>query len=409
MLAEQPLPCKLLQRNVAPWLVEIARARTVRLWAIGIPEDVAQIGRAMATRAIQPGGATERPFRVLHVEAFSTSLGPRPEVVAQLGTIDKTEAVVDKTEAVVDKTGAVTVKVHLRPSRPQCPVDLVALRPTAEGHVTCAEASGAVRPGGRLLSQGPIEDPIGLWPLEESRRLLYKPGPRAEISAIEQAEYINSLVMSHLGLAQALARRFQSRGEPREELEQVSFTALSACAQRFDPTRGVPFGGYAAQSVLGELKRHFRDRTWGAHVARPVQERYLALKEAREALSQSLRRTPNVGEVAAHLKVRDEDIVEAMEAGSSYWPLSLDRPHPQSGEGIDVECPEDAIEHAIDLDSLATAIARLPALERLAIRRYFFEEKTQQAIGTELGVSQMQVSRIITRAVALLRTSFVEG
>ena len=392
MPAEQPLPCRLLQRHVAPWLVEIARARTVRLWAVGSPEDVAQIGRAMATRAKQPKGTGALP---LHVEAFATSQGSGPEAAAQLGTIDN--------------TGTVRVDVHLWPSRPECPVDLVSLRQTAKGHVSCTEAGGAVRPGGRLLSHGPVEEPIGLWPLEESGRLLYKPGPRSEIHDVEQAEYINSLVTSHLGLAQALARRFHSRGEPREDLEQVAFTALSACARRFDPTRGVPFGGYAAQSVLGELKHHFRDRTWGAHVARPVQERYLALKEAKEALSQSLGRTPKVGEVAAHLNLRDKDIVEAMEAGSSYRPLSLDRPHPHSGEGIDVECPEDAIEHAIDLDNLAAAIPRLPSLERLAIRRYFFEEKTQQAIATELGVSQMQVSRIISRAVAFLRTSFVES
>ena len=392
MAADQPLPCRLLQRNVAPWLVEIARARTVRLWAVGSPGDVAQIGRAMATRAKQPKGTGARPLRI---EAFATSQGPRSEAAPTLGTIDG--------------TGDIRVNVHLWPSRPEYPVDLVLLRQTTEGHVSCAEAGSAVRPGGRLLSYGPIEEPIGLWPLEESGRLLYKPGPRGEVPAAEQAEYISSLVTSHLGLAQALARRFHSRGEPREELEQVAFTALSACARRFDPTRGVPFGGYAAQSVLGELKRHFRDRTWGAHVARPVQERYLALKEAREALSQSLGRTPKVGEVAAHLNVREEDVVEAMEAGSSYWPLSLDRPHPHTGEGIDVECPEDAIEQAMDLNNLATAIPRLPALERLAITRYFFEEKTQQAIATELGVSQMQVSRIISRAVASLRTSFVES
>ena len=189
----------------------------------------------------------------------------------------------------------------------------------------------------------------------------------------------------------------------------MALAALTACARRHDPSRGVPFGGYAAQSVLGELKRHFRDCTWGAHVARPVQERYLALKEAREALYQSLKRAPKVSEVAAHLHVSEEEVIEAMEAGSSYWPLSLDQPHLRGGEGADIECPEDAIERAADLDNLAAALPQLSALERLAIRRYFFEEKTQQRIASEIGISQMQVSRIISRAIAHLRQTFVDA
>lgn len=390
MLGGQPWPHRLLQRNVAPWLVGIAETRAVRLWAAGSPEDLVQIGRAMVTRAGHPGTAPARP---LQVEAFATSPAPRQDLTAQL--------------AALAGRGA-AVRVDLRPSPPESPVDLVSLGPAPGGGTSCAEACGAVRPGGRLLSHGPLEEASGFFPLDESGQLLMKPGPKGELPEAERAEYYNSLVTSHLGLAQALASRFEGRGEPREELEQVALAALTACARRYDPGRGVPFGGYAAQSVLGELKRHFRDCTWGAHVARPVQERYLALKEARESLYQSLKRTPKVSEVAAHLHVTDEEVVEAMEAGSSYWPLSLDRPHPSSGERTDIECPEDPIEHATDLDNLAAAIPQLTPLERLAIGRYFFEEQTQQSIADEIGVSQMQVSRIISRAVAHLRRSFVD-
>ena len=393
MLGGQPWPRRLLQRNVAPWLLGIAETRAVRLWAVGSPEDLVQIGRAMATRAAHPSTAPARPLRV---EAFATSPAPHEDVTAQLAAIAG------------PGRQAVKVRMDLRPSPPESPVDLVSLGAAPESGISCAEACGAVRPGGRLLSHGPLEEPVGLWPLDESGQLLMKPGRQGELPEPERAEYNNSLVTSHLGLAQALASRFDRRGEPREELEQVALAALTACARRYDPSRGVPFGGYAAQSILGELKRHFRDCTWGAHVARPVQERYLALKEARESLYQSLKRAPKVSEVAAHLHVTEEEVVEAMEAGSSYWPLSLDRPRLRSGEGADIECPEDAIERATDLDNLVAAIPQLSPLERLAIRRYFFEEQTQQSIANEIGVSQMQVSRIISRALAHLRRSFVD-
>ena len=393
MLTEQPWPRSLLRRNVAPWLIGIAEARAVRLWAVGNPHDLVQIGRAMAARAARVGapGAPE-----LRVEALTTSPVPEREIAARLAEV----------------SGAlhppVTVSMHLEARPPKRPVDLVALSQTASEGISCAEACNALRPGGRLLSHQPIGRATGLWPLDESGQLLYKPGAKVDVSGNERAEYRNALVTSHLGLARALARRFDGRGESREELEQVALAALTACARRYDPDRGVPFGGYAAQSVLGELKRHFRDCTWGAHVARPVQERYLALKEAREALSQSLGRSPKVNEVAAHLHVTEEQVIEAMEAGSSYWPLSLDRPQLRSGEDLDVECPEDAIERATDLGTLAAAIPHLSPTERFAIRRYFFEERTQQSIANEIGVSQMQASRIISRAVAHLRASFVE-
>ena len=119
--------------------------------------------------------------------------------------------------------------------------------------------------------------------------------------------------------------------------------------------------------------------------------------------------------MAAHLHLTDDEIVEAMEAGHSYWPLShsywplsLDRPHSRSGENIDVQTSDDAIERVTDLDNLAAAIPQLPDLERFAVQRYFFEERTQHSIANELGISQLQVSRLISRAVSYLRESFVD-
>lgn len=393
MLTGQPWPRKLLQYDVVPWLVAIARARPVKLWAVGGPEDLVQICGAMATRAAHPCLSSTKGIRV---EAFATAPGPRDELAVELA------------RASGAGHGLATITVELSPRAPQGFVDLVSLR-RGNQRGSAAEACAAVRPGGRLLSDKPMEETIGLWRLDKSGQLLYKAGPKGQVPRHERKDYENSLVVSHMGLARALARRFEGRGEQREELEQVALAAMAACARRYDPTRGVPFGGYAAQSVLGELKRHFRDRTWGAHVSRPLQERYLALKEARESLSQSYGRSPTVTEVSAHLHSTEEEVLEAMEAGSTYLPLSLDRPCPSTGESIDLKCPDDAIEHAIDLDNLATALPNLEPLEKLAIKRYFFQEQTQQSIADEIGVSQMQVSRIVSRAVARLRASFVDA
>lgn len=384
----QPWPRRLLRRNVAPWLVTIARTRPVRLWLVGNAQDLVQISRSMADHG------SEATVTDLQVQAFATP--PLHPVAAQL------------VRECRERSRQGMVKVDLFPRTPERPVDLVSLRQTVAKGISYSEVSEAVRPGGRLLSEEPVPESTRLWPLDESGRLFYKPDPRANQSGRDRADYENSLVSSHIGLAKALARRFEGRGEPREELQQVALTALTACARRYDPTRCVPFGGYAAQSVLGELKRHFRDCTWGAHVARPVQERYLALKSAREILTQSYGRAPKVIEVAAYLHATEDEVIEAMEAGSSYWPLSLDRPCLRTGEGIDVECSEDSMEHSVDLQNLAAAIRKLSPLGRLVVRRYFFEERTQQAIAAELGVSQMQVSRIIKRAVGQLRAGFAD-
>jgi RNA polymerase sigma-B factor len=344
--------------------------------------------------ASQAKSALATPRQQLRLEAFITLQAPKEDLV--LRSVNERCA----------RPRPALVTMELKVSRPEAPVDFVAVREAGAEEVSCTELCRTLRPGGRLLTHVPVEESTGLWPLDETRQLFYKPRAHDEVPEQERGDYNRALVTSHLQLARALARRFEGRGEPREDLEQVAVAALTACARRYDPERGVPFGGYAAQNVLGELKRHFRDRTWGVHVTRPVQERYLALKQAKEHLSQHLGREPSVTEVAAHLHATDEQILEAMEAGSSYWPLQLDK-ELRTG-GIEIAYPEDPIELATDLDNLRAAIPRLPPLERLAIQRYFFEERTQQSIASEIGVSQMQVSRILSHTVARLRESFVE-
>ena len=125
-------------------------------------------------------------------------------------------------------------------------------------------------------------------------------------------------------MARALAHRFLHRGEPADELEQVALLALVKASRRFDPTRNNTFATYATVSILGELKRHFRDKTWMLRVPRSTQELYLAIKEAREELGHELGRTPTAGQIAARLEVGEDAVLEALEAGGTYWTTSLD-------------------------------------------------------------------------------------
>jgi RNA polymerase sigma-B factor len=217
----------------------------------------------------------------------------------------------------------------------------------------------------------------------------------------------NELIETHRGLAHHLARRYASRGEPFDDLLQVALLGMLKAVERFDPERGVEFATFAAATVEGELKRHFRDRTWSVHVPRGVQERHLRLSGASERLAQQLGRAPTVGELAAELEVRDEDVLEAMEAGAAYRSSSLDAPG-RSGDprGLFERflSQEDASFDAAERrDTVARLVAQLSERERFIVEQYFFGERTQSDIGAQLGISQMHVSRLLARALARLR------
>lgn len=236
-------------------------------------------------------------------------------------------------------------------------------------------------------------------PAEEARRF-------AEYARRPTPELRDEIVRTHLPLAVHLARRYVEHGVPLDDLVQVASLGLMQAVDRFDPDRGFAFATFAAPTILGELKRHFRTRTWDAHVPRRVQELYLALNTFIEQLGHRLGRSPTIGELAAAARVSEEEVLEAIEAGESYHAQALDGP---SG------FPDDEVRAAIARPDLDLGVAddrllvellldALPPREQLIVRLAFFEGMTQRDIATRLGISQMHVSRLLKRSLEALRT-----
>jgi RNA polymerase sigma-B factor len=215
------------------------------------------------------------------------------------------------------------------------------------------------------------------------------------------------LIEAHLGLAEYLARRFNNRGEPLDDLVQVASTGLIKAVDRFEPERGLEFSTYATHTIVGELKRHFRDKGWAVRVPRRMQELHLRLSALVSTLNQDLGRSPTIPEIAAAAGVSEEEVLEAMEAGQAYRFTSLDAPVPgeDSGGSLATSLGEDDVtmvdvEHRVALSPL---LAKLPARQQKIIHLRFFEGLTQSEIATRLGISQMHVSRLLARSLAQLR------
>ncbi|MFN8035456.1 MAG: SigB/SigF/SigG family RNA polymerase sigma factor [Acidimicrobiia bacterium] len=217
----------------------------------------------------------------------------------------------------------------------------------------------------------------------------------------------NELVMEHADLARYLARRFRSRGESPEDLEQVALLGLVKAIERFDPERGLSFSAFATPTVLGELKRHFRDHTWSVRVPRALQEAALDVNTAIAELSQSLGHSPTVADVARHTGRSEESVLEAMEANRAYHATSLD-----VAAGDDDGPPplvdqfgrrDDRLADFEDRVTIEALLAVLPEREQRILRLRFFGGLTQSEIAVRLGISQMHVSRLIARALDRLR------
>ena len=235
----------------------------------------------------------------------------------------------------------------------------------------------------------------------EDRRLLeryHRQGDRAARDAI---------VARFLPLARQLARRYAGAGEPLDDLIQVASLGLVKAVDRFDPDRAVAFSSFAVPTILGELKRHFRDKGWSVRVPRDLQELALRLERVAEELSRELARAPTPAELATRLGVSEEDVLEAREAAHAYRAVSLDRPRTDdedSGPNVaDAMGGEDPgfgrAEDAATVDQLLRVLA---PREREVLRLRFVEDLTQQEIGERIGVSQMHVSRLIRQAIARL-------
>jgi RNA polymerase sigma-B factor len=211
------------------------------------------------------------------------------------------------------------------------------------------------------------------------------------------------LVEAHLGLARQVARRFSNRGEALDDLIQVAMMALLKALDRYDPDRGVKFSTYATSSMTGELKRHFRDHAWAIRVPRSLQELHLSTNEAVETLRQQLGRSPTVGEIADYLGEPPDEVVLAIEAGRAYRVHSLDAPAPGEDRTIEVGDDDPEFDGADERHDLSPMLARLPRRERRILHLRFAEGLTQSEIADRVGLSQMHVSRLLSRSLAELR------
>ena len=223
----------------------------------------------------------------------------------------------------------------------------------------------------------------------------------------ERLRIRSELVELHLPLVEYLARRFRNRGEWLDDLTQVATIGLIKSIDRFDLGRGVEFSTYATPTIVGEIKRHFRDKGWAVRVPRRLQELKLALTKAISDLAQRLGRAPTVAELAAHLQMSQEDVLEGLESANAYSTVSLDAPDsgdedaPAVAESLGMV--DDALEGVEYRESLKPLLERLPPREKRILLLRFFGNMTQSQIATELGISQMHVSRLLARTLAQLR------
>ena len=215
----------------------------------------------------------------------------------------------------------------------------------------------------------------------------------------------NELVQQHMRLAESLAARFSDRGEPLDDLRQVALVGLLKAVERFDPARGVQFTSFATPTVVGELKRHFRDRGWAVRVPRRVQELHLRLRGLVATLSQELGRAPNTNEIAERAGVLPEDILEAAEAGTLYRLSSLDSQRPDSdGEPAvaTIGAPDPELQTIDERMAVEELLSLLPDREQQIVYLRFFEGLTQAEIADRIGISQMHVSRLLAKSLEVL-------
>jgi RNA polymerase sigma-B factor len=221
----------------------------------------------------------------------------------------------------------------------------------------------------------------------------------------EHQEVRERLVEMHLPLVEYLARRFAGRGEPLDDLVQVGTIGLIKAVDRFDIGRGVEFSTYATPTVVGEIKRHFRDKGWTVRVPRRLQELRAALTTATADLTQLLGRSPTVAELARHLKLGEEEVLEGLESANAYTAISLEAGDGEGGLSVAETLGEDddALEGVEYRESIKPLVDALPARERRILLLRFFGNLTQSQIAADLGISQMHVSRLLARTLAQLR------
>jgi RNA polymerase sigma-B factor len=223
----------------------------------------------------------------------------------------------------------------------------------------------------------------------------------------------DALVHLHLPLVEHCARRFRNRGEPLEDLVQVGTIGLIKSIDRFDSDRGVEFSTYATPTIIGEIKRYFRDKGWAIRVPRRLQELRMQIGSVTAELTQSLGRSPTPRELAESIGCTVEEIIEGIESSNAYSTLSLDA----TDDGDDstatmldaIGMDDEGLEHVEIRESIKPLLDRLEAREKKILLLRFFKNMTQSQIAEEIGVSQMHVSRLLNRTLEQLRTSLEES
>jgi RNA polymerase sigma-B factor len=216
------------------------------------------------------------------------------------------------------------------------------------------------------------------------------------------------LITMHLPLVRFLARRYANRGEPMDDLVQAGCIGLVKAVDRFDANRGLEFSTYAAPTILGEIRRHFRDRTWAVHVNRGLQELVTAVTRARSELTQNLGRAPTVAETASLLGRGEEEVLAALDCATAYTAESFETPVGEELTLGDTLGASDAGLDDVEMhEALRPMLDRLPAREQRILQLRFYGNHTQSQIAAQLGISQMHVSRLLARTLAQLRAELL--
>lgn len=218
-----------------------------------------------------------------------------------------------------------------------------------------------------------------------------------------------ALVRRFTPLARSLARRYDRSSEPFEDLLQVAMLGLLKALDRFDPARGHTFASFAVPTILGEMRRYFRDSGWGVHVPRSLQERTLKVSQAQEQITRERGRAPTVSDLATYMELSVDEVNEALQTARVYDVMSLDAPR-SAEDGESQSFGEsigeiDSRYELIELDAtISSALVQIPARERKILHLRFVEELTQTEIAARVGISQMQVSRLLRRSLEQLRS-----
>jgi RNA polymerase sigma-B factor len=260
----------------------------------------------------------------------------------------------------------------------------------------------------RGIPQQRQEGNAGALKRAESRQLFDRWHKRRDRRAREE------LVERFLPLARKLAHRYRGAHEPYDDLLQVASLGLVKAIDRFDPRRGTAFSSFAVPTILGELKRYFRDLGWSVHVPRGAQERALKVEDAQQKLSTRKGHPPTVPELAEYLEYSMEEVLEALETAGAHHAVSLDAPHPdEDGESTPLAASFGQLDERFELIedglTIASVARQLPIHERQVLELRFVEDLTQTQIAERIGVSQMQVSRILRHALARMRELAEEG